>query len=134
MDMTSLSNATVIAVAALIGFGSSALAGDPAVGEASFKRHCLVCHSTGEGAKNNIGPFLNGLDGRKSGTIEGFNYSPANKNSGIVWSEATFKDYIKDPKAKMPGTKMVFIGIKNEKEADDLWDFLKQFGADGKKK
>jgi cytochrome c len=70
MVMTSFLNATVIAVAVLIGFGNSALAGEPAVGEASFKRHCLVCHSTGEGAKNKIGPFLNGLDGRKSGTIE----------------------------------------------------------------
>ena len=61
-------------------------------------------------------------------------YSDANKNSGIVWSEATFKEYIKDPRAKIPGTKMIFPGIKNEKEAGDLWAYLKQFGADGKKK
>jgi cytochrome c len=124
----------VVAAAALIGLGNAAFAGDPAAGEASFKRYCLVCHSIGQGAKNKIGPFLNGLDGRKAGTIEAFGYSPANKSSGLVWSEATFKDYIKDPKAKMPGTKMVFVGIKNEKEADDLWDYLKQFGSDGGKK
>ena len=61
-------------------------------------------------------------------------YSDANKNSGIVWDEATFKEYIKDPKAKIPGTKMVFPGIKNEKEADDLWSYIEQFGPDGKKR
>ena len=90
--------------------------------------------SIGEGAKNKVGPELNGLDGRHSGTAPGYNYSDANKNSGIVWSEATFKEYIKDPRAKIPGTKMIFPGIKNEKEIDNLWAYLKQFGPDGKKK
>ena len=88
----------------------------------------------GEHAKDRVGPELNGLDGRHSGTAAGYSYSNANKNSGIVWSEATFKEYIKDPKAKIPGTKMVFPGIKNEKEADDLWSFLQQYGPDGNKK
>ena len=78
--------------------------------------------------------MLNGLEGRKSGTIEGYTYTDANKNSGIVWSEATFKEYIADPRAKIPGTKMVFAGIKNEKEAADLWAYMAQFGPDGKKK
>ncbi len=73
-------------------------------------------------------------EGRKSGTIEGYTYTDANKSPGIVWSEATFKEYIADPRAKIPGTKMVFAGIKNEKEAGDLWAYLAQFGADGKKK
>lgn len=106
---------------------------DLTAGENSFKK-CLPCHAVGEGAKNKIGPLLNGLDGRKSGTIEGFSYTDANKNSGIVWSEESFKEYIRDPRAKIPGTKMVFPGIKNEKEAGDLWAYLKQFGPDGKKK
>jgi len=66
--------------------------------------------------------------------VPGYNYSDANKNSGIVWDEETFKEYIKDPRKKIPGTKMVFPGIKNEKEAEDLWSFLAQFGPDGKKK
>ena len=108
-------------------------AGDAANGEKIFNK-CKICHRIGEGAKNMVGPELNGLDGRKSGSIEGFNYSDANKNSGITWNEATFVEYIKDPKAKMPGTKMVFAGIKDEKDAKDLWAFLKQYGADGKKK
>ena len=80
---------------------------------------------------NKIGPELNGLDGRKAGTVPGFNYSDANKNSGIGWDEATFKEYIKDPGAKIPGTKMTFPGIKNQQENNDLWAYLKQFDADG---
>lgn len=112
---------------------SVAGAQDLAAGETSFKK-CAPCHAVGEGAKNKVGPVLNGLDGRKSGTVEGFNYSEANKNSGITWNDETFAEYIKDPKAKIPGTKMVFAGIKNEKEIKDLWAFLKQFAADGKKK
>ncbi|MBR1220794.1 cytochrome c family protein [Bradyrhizobium sp. U87765 SZCCT0131] len=112
---------------------SGARAQDVAAGEASFRK-CSPCHSVGEGAKNKVGPELNGLDGRKSGSAEGYSYSEANKNSGITWGEATFKDYIKDPRAKVPGTKMAFAGIKNEKEVNDLWAYLAQFAADGKKK
>jgi cytochrome c len=110
-----------------------AVAGDVAAGQIVFKK-CAPCHDVGETAKNKVGPVLNGLEGRHSGTIPGFNYTAANKDSGIVWTEAAFKEYIKDPKAKIPGTKMVFPGIKNEKEADDLWGYLQQFGPDGKKK
>jgi len=110
-----------------------ARAQDVAAGETSFKK-CMSCHSIGEGAKNKVGPVLNGLDGRKSGSVQGYNYSDANKNSGITWSKDQFLDYIKDPKAKIPGTKMVFAGIKNEKEANDVWAYISQFDKDGKKK
>jgi cytochrome c len=111
----------------------AALAQDVAAGETSFKK-CTPCHSIGEGAKNKVGPELNGIDGRKSGTAEGYNYSNANKDSGITWNEAQFSEYIKDPKAKVPGTKMVFAGIKNETEMKNLWAYLSQFKADGSKK
>ena len=126
---------SILAIAALAvaAMAQSALAQDLAAGELSFRK-CLPCHAIGEGAKNKVGPELNGLDGRKSGTAADYSYSDANKNSGIVWSEATFKEYIKDPRAKIPGTKMIFPGIKNEKEVDSLWAYLKQFGPDGKKK
>lgn len=110
-----------------------ALAQDLAAGENSFKK-CLPCHAVGEDAKNKVGPLLNGLDGRKSGTIEGYNYTEANKTSGITWDEAKFKEYIADPRAMIKGTKMVFAGIKNENEAASLWAYLKQFDASGKKK
>jgi cytochrome c len=109
------------------------LAQDAAAGEQSFRK-CLPCHSIGEGAKNKVGPELNGIDGRHSGTAPDYNYSDANKNSGITWAEPVFLEYIKDPRAKIPGTKMIFPGIKNEKEAGDLWAYLKQFGPEGKMK
>jgi cytochrome c len=112
---------------------SGALAQDAAAGKTSFNK-CLACHAIGEGAKNKVGPVLNGLDGRKSGTVEGYNYSDANKNSGITWGKDVFLEYIKDPKAKIPGTKMVFAGIKNEKEAGDLWAYVSSFDKDGKTK
>src|SRR5512142_2336816 len=115
---------TTLAAAALavVAMAQSALAQDVAAGEQSFKK-CQICHRIGEGAKNFVGPELNGLDGRHSGTAPGYNYSDANKNSGIVWGEATFKEYVKDPRAKIPGTKMIFPGIKNEKEVDNLWAY-----------
>jgi cytochrome c len=111
----------------------NAFAQDLAAGENSFKK-CLPCHSVGADAKNKVGPVLNGLEGRKSGTIEGYNYTEANKNSGITWDEAVFAEYIKDPRAKIPGTKMVFAGIKSENEIKSLWAYLKQFDTAGVKK
>jgi len=124
---------TLIIAAALIAASiGTGLAQDVEKGQNSFKK-CLPCHSIGSGAKNKVGPELNGLDGRKAGAAPNFNYmwSDSNKNSGIVWNEASFKEYIKDPSAKVPGTKMTFAGIKNEQEINDLWAYLKQFDADG---
>ena len=120
----------IIVTAVFVAAAGAARAQDVAAGENSFKK-CAICHSIGEGATNKIGPELNGLDGRKAGSASGFDYSDANKNSGIVWNEASFKEYIKDPKAKIPDTKMIFAGIKNDKEVDDLWSYLKQFDAEG---
>ena len=105
---------------------------DAASGEKIFVQ-CKACHQIGENAKNAVGPVLNGLFGRKAGTIEGYSYSPANKNSGITWDEATFREYIKDPKAKVPGTKMTFPGLKDPKQIDDIVAYLKQFDSTGKK-
>jgi cytochrome c len=122
----------VIAAVIVVGSSAGALAQDVAAGETSFKK-CLPCHSVGEGAKNKVGPELNGLDGRKSGTAEGYSYSDGNKNSGITWNEAVFKEYITNPRAKIQGTKMVFAGISSENERNNLWAYLKQFDAAGKK-
>lgn len=112
---------------------TAAKAQDAAAGEKSFGK-CRACHQVGETAKNGVGPVLNGLFGRKSGSAEGYNYSDANKNSGITWDDAVFAEYIQNPKGKIPGTKMSFAGIKNEQEIKDLTAFLQQYGADGKKK
>jgi cytochrome c len=123
----------LVAGAAIFALGGAASAQDVAAGENSFKK-CLPCHSVGEGAKNKVGPELNGLDGRKSGSAPDYNYTEANKNSGITWNEAVFKEYITNPRAKIPGTKMVFAGISSENERNNLWAYLSQFDATGKKK
>ncbi len=112
---------------------TAALAQDAAEGEKSFRK-CMACHNIGPGAENKVGPELNGLDGRPAGSVAGFNYSDANKNSGITWNEALFKEYIRDPRAKVPGTKMFFPGIKSQTEIDNLWAYVSQFDKDGNKK
>jgi cytochrome c len=112
---------------------SGAQAQDAAAGEKVFAV-CKACHQIGETAKNAVGPVLNGFIGRPAGTYPGYSYSDANKNSGLTWDEATFRDYIKDPRAKIPGTKMIYPGLKDEQRTSDLLAYLKQFDADGKKK
>ena len=125
---------TWIAVAALIAASMGiALAQDVAKGANVFKQ-CQPCHSIGPGAQNKIGPELNGLDGRKAGTVPNYTFSDANKNSDIVWDETNFNEYIKDPTAKAPGTKKTLSGLKNEQQANDLWAYLQQFDASGNKK
>lgn len=113
---------------------AGALAGDPAAGETIYNQKCKVCHQIGEGAKNFVGPELNGLIGRKTGSVEGYSYSDANKNSGITWDEAKLNEYLASPKGVIPGTKMIFGGLPKESDRDNLVAFLAQFGADGKKK
>jgi cytochrome c len=121
------------ALAAIAVSASTASAQDADAGQRQFNK-CLPCHAVGPDAENKIGPELNGLDGRHSGTAPSYSYSDANKNSGIVWNEANFKEYIKNPAAKVPGTKMAFAGIKNDQDINDLWAYLKQFDADGNTK
>jgi cytochrome c len=120
-----------VALLAVAGAGQAS-AQDAAAGEKVFAV-CKACHQIGENAKNSLGPVLNGVIGRKAGSVEGYSYSTANKESGITWDEATFREYIKDPKAKVPGTKMIYAGLKDEQKTNDLVAFLKQFDASGKK-
>lgn len=123
---------TLPLVVALIALAGPANAQDIADGQKSFNK-CRACHTVGENAKNGVGPILNGIFGRTAGTVDGFKYSDANKNSGVVWDEKNFAVYIKDPKAFMPGNRMAFIGIKNDTEIANLTAFLKQYDKDGKK-
>jgi cytochrome c len=97
---------------------------DEAAGEAVFKKYCQVCHTT-EAGKNKIGPSLAGIVGRKAGSVPGFNYTDANKNSGATWDEKTLDTYLTDPKKFIPGTKMLFAGIKNDADRKSLIDYLK---------
>ena len=121
----------MMAILALSATTPAARAQDPAAGQNSFTL-CAICHAVGEGAQNKLGPILNGLDGRRSGSVAGYDYSDAMKNAGIVWSEATVKEFIANPAAKVPGTKMTLSFTRGDKDATDLWAYIKQFGPDGK--
>jgi cytochrome c len=123
---------SILAVAALGASAGAAAAQDATAGEQVFKK-CHACHNIGEGAHNSIGPVLNGVVGRKAGIYPDYNYSDANKNSGIVWDEATLAIYLKNPQAKVPHTKMSFPGLSSDTEIANVIAYLKQFGPDGKK-
>ena len=122
----------IVGASALFALSGAAYAQDAAAGEQVFKK-CKICHQIGETAKNMVGPVLNGVVGRKAGTIEGYSYSDANKNSGLTWDEATLKVYLKNPREKVPGTKMTFPGLTSQTDIDNVIAYLKQFGPDGKK-
>jgi cytochrome c len=124
----------VLAGVLVFAWTGASLAQDAAAGQQTFMRFCLPCHDAGENARIKLGPPLSGIDGRKAGTFEGFNYSDAMKNSGITWGDAVFKEYISGPAAKVPGTRMAFTGLKDEKDRADLWAFLSSIKADGTKK
>jgi cytochrome c2/CBS domain-containing protein len=95
------------------------------LGETLFKKNCAVCHTVDAG-KNKIGPSLAGVVGRKAGSVPGFAYSAANKNSGDAWDEQTLDTYLTDPRKFMPGTKMVFAGLKNPEDRKALIEYLKE--------
>jgi len=120
----------LVAVGALIALPAVASAQDAEAGKAVFKK-CAPCHSIGPGAKNKVGPELNGILGRKAAEVPGFAYSTALKNSGITWDDEKLHAWLKDPKALVPGTKMFFPGIKDEIDRDDLIAYIESFNADG---
>ncbi len=113
----------VLVAGLLAALPTVASAQDAENGKAVFKK-CLACHAVGADAKNKVGPQLNAIVGRKAGTAEGFNYSDAMKNSGKTWDAATLESYLADPKGFIPGNKMVFVGVKDEKDRKDLVAYL----------
>jgi len=127
-----MSKRLIVGIAAILASADAASAQDVAAGETAFTK-CQPCHNVGEDAKNKIGPILNGLEGRKAGTVSNAMYSPAMKNSGITWNETTFKEFVSNPAGKIPGT-MMLLGVKDERELGALWAYLERFGPDGKKK
>ncbi len=107
----------------LAGVSSTALAdGDAAAGKKVFNK-CKVCHSLAEG-ENKIGPSLAGVVGRAAGTVEGFKYSDAMKESGLTWDEATLDQYLADPKGFVPGNKMAFVGLKKEDDRENVIAYI----------
>jgi cytochrome c2 len=108
-------------------------AGDTERGKKVFRK-CAACHAVGSKAKNRVGPKLNGIVGRKAGTVKGFKYSKANTKAGedgLVWTEDVLLEYLENPRAAMPGTKMVFAGLKKQKDREDLVAYLVTIAADG---
>jgi cytochrome c len=99
-----------------------AMAADVEAGKTAFKK-CALCHTT-EAGKNKIGPSLFGIVGRKSATVENFNYSEAMKKFDHSWDEGTLDEYLADPRGTVPGTKMIFVGIKDKTERDDVIAYL----------
>ncbi len=115
-------------VAGFAGFATqaSAQSGDATRGQRVFNQQCRACHTLEKDGAQTTGPNLHGVFGRKAGTAAGFEFSEAMKTSGIVWNETTMAEYNRDPKGKVPGTKMVFNGIKNAGQLADLVAYLKQ--------
>ena len=113
-----------IAVLALAGAGGAHAQGDPEQGAKVFNK-CKACHAVDE-EKNKVGPHLVGIIGRPAGSVEGFRYSEAMANSGIVWEDETITAYLKDPKSYVPGNKMVFVGLKKDEDIADLLAYLHQ--------
>jgi cytochrome c len=89
-----------------------------------FRSTCGICHTIQSG-QNRVGPSLAGILGRKAGSTPGFNYSEANKNSDIVWDEAQLDQYLTDPKQFMPGTKMIYPGMKDAEQRKALIAYLR---------
>jgi cytochrome c len=110
----------------------AAIAADTEAGEKVFSK-CMQCHRIGLGATNFYGPVLNGLIGRKAGTVPGYKYSAATESSGIVWKQETLSSYLKQPKHDVPGTNMTFPGLQSQMDIDNVIAYISQFGRDGGK-
>ena len=122
-----------MAMGLLAGIQASGLAQDVAAGEKDFLV-CRACHQIGPNAKNAVGPVLNGIVGRTAGTYPNYEYSAANKDSGLVWLPDELDKYLTSPQTVVPHTKMIFPGLKDAQKRKDVIAFLGQFGPDGEKK
>jgi cytochrome c len=132
MKSSMLGLATAILTAVGSAHAQDASPGNAEAGATVFKR-CMACHSVGPDAKSGVGPVLNGVVGRAAGVYPGYDYSAANRNSGLTWDEPTLKTYLRAPRKLVPGTKMTFAGLSKDQDIADVIAYLKQFNAQGQK-
>jgi len=118
--------AAALSVAVVLITAPALAGGDPARGERLFNQQCKACHTLEKDGASAAGPNLRGVFGRKAGTGGGYQSSDAMKSSGIVWDDQTLVEYLKNPKAKVPGTKMVYVGLGQEQQQEDMISFLKK--------
>lgn len=121
-----MNRVTLAAVAVVVvvgGWAGFARAQDASAGEKVFKRQCTACHSAVPGKKG-LGPNLFGVVGRQAGSVEGFHYTAANKNSGLTWDTATLDRYLQSPRTVVPGTAMTYAGLKDDQQRADLIAYL----------
>ena len=118
--------AVIVAGLATAAAPAVAQSGEASKGQRVFNTQCRACHTLEKDGAQATGPNLHGLFGRKAGTSAGYAYSDAMKNSGIVWDETTLAEYNRDPKGKVPGTKMLYNGVKNAGQLADLVAYLKE--------
>lgn len=116
----------VSAAVAVVGNAAQAQSGNAARGERLFNQQCKSCHAVEQDKSSPTGPNLHGLFGRKAGTAPGFEASPAMAKSGIVWDDKTLAEYLKDPKGRVPATKMAFAGLKQQAQLDDIIAYLEK--------
>ncbi|CAD6499485.1 BgTH12-03599 [Blumeria graminis f. sp. triticale] len=100
--------------------------GNAAKGATLFKQRCSTCHNLEKTGEKKIGPTLHGLFGRKTGSVEGYDYTDANKGKGIVWNHDTLFLYLENPKKYIPGTKMAYGGLKKEADRNNLITYLEE--------
>jgi cytochrome c len=116
----------VSAVVLLFAASGMAQSGNASRGERLFNQQCKACHTLDQGGASPVGPNLHGLIGSKAGSAPGFNHSEAMKKSGIVWDDKTLAEYLKDPKGRVPGTKMTYAGLKRQEQLDDMIAYLEK--------
>ena len=124
--MRTLAGVATVVVMGLSGSVALAQTGDAARGQRLFNQQCRACHTLDKGGASTTGPNLHGVFGRKAGTVQGFAFSEAMINSQIVWNDKTMADYCADPRNMVPGTSMVFNGVKQMGQLADLVAYLKQ--------
>ena len=123
MRIIAATMSVVLTFAATVALAQS---GDATRGERLFNQQCKACHTVEKGGRNGIGPNLFGMFGQKAGAVEGFSFSEAMQKSGIVWDDKTMAEYLKDPKGRVPDGKMVYAGLKQQAQLDDMIAYLKK--------